>query len=105
MLCGLRVLCGDIFLSSDGIENLLISRTMKNKPKENSFFPDTPFIVCKRRKNQPQISPLICAKRCPRNKNCQEYFDYVQPAMFERYEKREAKEKSSLNPILDQKDP
>jgi hypothetical protein len=76
----------------------------KNKTRENSFFPDTPFIVCKRRKNQPQISPLICEKRCPRNKNCQEYFDYVQPAMFERYEKRDAKEKSKVNPILDEKD-
>jgi hypothetical protein len=105
MLCGLRVLCGDNFLSSDGIENFIIFRTMKNKPKENSFFPDTPFIVCKRRKNQPQISPLICEKRCPRNKNCQEYFDYLQPAMFERYEKREAKEKSILNRIPDRKDP
>lgn len=77
---------------------------MKNKPKENSFFPDTPFIVCRRRKNQPQISPLICEKRCPRSKNCQEYFDYLQPAMFERYEKRDAKENSNLNPILDQEE-
>jgi len=77
---------------------------MKNNPKEKSFFPDTPFIVCRRRKNQPQISPLICEKRCPRNKNCQEYFDYLQPALFGRYEKREAKEKSKLNPALDEKD-
>ena len=67
---------------------------MKNIPKENSFFPDVPFIVCRRRKNQPKISPLICEKRCPRMKNCQEYFDYVQPAMFARYEKRDAKEKA-----------
>jgi hypothetical protein len=65
----------------------------KNKPKENSFFPDIPFIVCRRRKNQPKITPLICEKRCPRVKNCQEYFDYVQPAMFARYDRREAKEK------------
>ena len=65
----------------------------KNKAKENSFFPDIPFIVCRRRKNQPKISPLICEKRCPRIKNCQEYFDYVQPAMFARYDRREAKEK------------
>jgi ribosomal protein S30 len=65
----------------------------KNKAKENSFFPDIPFIVCRRRKNQPKIAPLICEKRCPRVKNCQEYFDYIQPAMFERYDRREAKEK------------
>jgi hypothetical protein len=77
---------------------------MKNKSKENSFFPDTHFIVCRHRKNQPQISPLICEKRCPRNKNCQEYFDYIQPAMFERYEKRDAKEKSNVNPIRNEKD-
>jgi hypothetical protein len=72
----------------------------KDKTKENSFFPDTPFIVCKRRKNQPQISPLICEKRCPRNKNCQEYFDYVQPAMFARYDRREAKDKIREDPLL-----
>ena len=77
---------------------------MKNKPKENSFFPDTPFIVCRRRKNQPKISPLICEKRCPHMKNCQEYYDYVQPAMFGKYEKRDAKEKPSLNSIVDEKD-
>jgi len=65
----------------------------RNKAKENSFFPDIPFIVCRRRKNQPKISPLICEKRCPRIKNCQEYFDYVQPAMFARYDRREAREK------------
>jgi hypothetical protein len=77
---------------------------MKNKPKENSFFPDTPFIVCRRRKNQPKISPQICEKRCPHTKNCQEYFDYVQPAMFARYGKRDAKEKSDLNSTGDEKD-
>ena len=77
---------------------------MKNKPKEKSFFPDTPFIVCRRRKNQPKISPLICEKRCPRMKNCQEYFDYVQPAMFGKYEKRDAKGKASLIPTVDEKD-
>jgi hypothetical protein len=73
---------------------------MKNKPREHSFFPDTPFIVCRRRKNQPQISPLICEKRCPRNKNCQEYFDYLQPAMFARYDRREAKEKTQEDSLL-----
>ncbi len=72
----------------------------QNRTQENSFFPDTPFIVCKRRKNQPQISPLICEKRCPRNKNCQEYFDYLQPAMFARYDRREAKEKIREDSIM-----
>ncbi len=70
---------------------------MKKSLPENSYFPDTPFLVCRRRKNQPKISPLICEKRCPRMKNCQEYFDYVQPAMFARYEKRDAKEKAGLD--------
>ena len=72
----------------------------KDKTKENSFFPDTPFIVCRRRKNQPQISPQICEKRCPRNKNCQEYFDYLQPAMFARYDRREAREKTREDFLL-----
>jgi hypothetical protein len=78
---------------------------MKNKPKEPPFFPDTPFIVCRRRKSQPKISPLICERRCPHMKNCQEYYDYVQPAMFGKYEKRDGKEKPSLNSIVDEKDP
>ncbi len=65
-----------------------------NQAKENSFFPDTPFIVCRRRKNQPQISPQVCEKRCLRKKNCQEYFDYIQPAMFARYDRRETKEQN-----------
>ncbi len=72
----------------------------KDKTRENTFFPDTQFIVCKRRKNQPQISPLICEKRCPHKKNCQEYFDYVQPAMFARYDRREAKEKIREDSLL-----
>ncbi len=72
----------------------------KNRAKENSFFPDIPFIVCRRRKNQPKIAPLICEKRCQRTKNCQEYFDYVQPAMFARYDRREAKEKIQENSLI-----
>jgi hypothetical protein len=72
----------------------------KNKAKENSFFPDIPFIVCRRRKNQPKITPLICERRCPRSKNCQEYFDYVQPAMFARYDRRGAKEKIRENSLM-----
>ncbi len=77
----------------------------KNKAKENSFFPDIPFIVCRRRKNQPKITPLICEKRCPRIKNCQEYFDYVQPAMFARYDRREAKEKIRENSLMIREEP
>jgi hypothetical protein len=72
----------------------------KNKSKENSFFPDIPFIVCRRRKSQPKITPLICERRCPRIKNCQEYFDYVQPAMFARYDRRKAKEKTRENSLM-----
>ncbi len=72
----------------------------KNKAKESSFFPNIPFIVCRRRKNQPKITPLICEKRCPRIKNCQEYFDYIQPAMFARYDRREAKEKIQENSLM-----
>ena len=72
----------------------------RNKAKKNSFFPDIPFIVCRRRKNQPKITPLICEKRCPRIKNCQEYFDYVQPAMFLRYDRREAKEKIGEDSLM-----
>jgi hypothetical protein len=77
----------------------------KNKPKENSFFPDIPFIVCRRRKNQPKLSPLICEKRCPYVKNCQEYFDYVQPAMFARYDRREPKEKTREDSLIIGEDP
>jgi hypothetical protein len=77
---------------------------MKKPSFDKTFFPEVLFIVCRRRRNQPQVSPLICEKRCRQVKGCQEYFDYVQPAMFERYEKREAKEKSSLNPILGEED-
>jgi hypothetical protein len=77
---------------------------MKKKLQETPSFPDTPFIVCRRRKNQPKISPLICEKRCPRMKSCQEYYDYVQPAMFGKYEKRDAKEKAGLIPTADEKE-
>lgn len=78
---------------------------IKNRTQENSFFPDTPFIVCKRRKNQPQISTLICEKRCPRIKNCQEYFDFVQPAMFARYDRRGAKERIREDSLIVVEDP
>jgi hypothetical protein len=36
-------------------------------------------------------------------KNCQEYFDYLQPAMFGKYEKREGREKPDLNPLTEKK--
>jgi hypothetical protein len=72
-------------------------RKLKSKmgkpPQPPNSFPEIPFIICKHRKSQPKISPLICEQRCQRVKGCQEYFDYIQPAMFERVEKREAKEK------------
>ena len=71
-------------------------------------FPEISFIICKHRKSQPKISPLICEQRCQRNKGCREYFDYIQPAMFERVEKREAKEKgkgASIPVYEDSRDP
>jgi len=66
---------------------------MGKKPQPPNSFPETAFIICKRRKSQPKISPLICEQRCQHIRGCQEYFDYLQPAMFERYEKREVKER------------
>jgi len=51
-------------------------------------FPEVPFLICRKRKNQPMIFPVIGQKRCRRIQTCQEYFDYLQPAMFGRYEKR-----------------
>ena len=64
----------------------LSSPTLKNgmgekSPSANSF-PEIPFIICKRRKNQPKISPLVCEQRCQWIKGCPEYFDYIQPSMF-----------------------
>jgi hypothetical protein len=56
-------------------------------------FPEVSFIVCRRRKNHPKIPPLICEKRCPHIKSCPQYFDYIQPAMFGRYDRRPPKRK------------
>ncbi|MCJ7495367.1 MAG: hypothetical protein MUP68_14185 [Deltaproteobacteria bacterium] len=53
-------------------------------------FPEVSFIVCRRRKNRPKIPPLVCENRCQHIKVCPDYFDYIQPAMFGRCEKREA---------------
>ncbi len=69
---------------------------MEKNPPSPNFFPAVAFITCKRRKNQPKISPEVCEKRCPRVKGCPEYFDYLQPAMFEKYERREAKGKGKI---------
>jgi hypothetical protein len=69
------------------------SKSKMEQPPQPPSFPEIPFITCKQRKSQPKISPLICEQRCRRIKGCKEYFDYIQPAMFERVEKREAKEK------------
>lgn len=64
---------------------------MEGKSRPRNFFPEVTFINCRHRKNRPKISPLICEQRCQRTKTCREYFDYLQPAMFERYGKREDK--------------
>ena len=66
---------------------------MGKNPQPPNSFPETTFITCKRRKGQPQISPLICEQRCQCIRGCREYFDYIQPAMFDRYGKREVKER------------
>ncbi|HSR11099.1 MAG TPA: hypothetical protein VLS90_06610 [Thermodesulfobacteriota bacterium] len=66
---------------------------MQEGNKKDGSFPDVSFIVCRKRKNQPKISPLICEQRCPRSKGCREYFEYLQPAMFARCEKREGRER------------
>ncbi len=56
---------------------------MSTKPPLEDGSPGTPIIVCRRRKNQPMVSPVICEKRCPRLKNCPSYNDYIQPALFD----------------------
>ncbi len=66
-------------------------RKMESKPQPLNFFPEVSFIICRKRKNQPKVSPSICEQRCQRMKGCREYFDYLQPAMFSRSEKRDAK--------------
>jgi len=45
------------------------------------------LFVCTRKKNQPQISPMICEKRCKRIKNCPDYRRYIQPGLFDWLEK------------------
>jgi len=52
---------------------------------------DTAFVICRRRRNHPQISPLVCEQRCKRIKGCPAYLDYLQPALFPRYDRRQAK--------------
>jgi hypothetical protein len=56
-------------------------------------FPEVSFIVCRRRKNHPKIPPLVCESRCQHIKVCPDYFDYIQPAMFGRYDRRQSKSK------------
>jgi len=41
------------------------------------------LIVCRRRKNQPQILPSVCEKRCTYIKNCPDYRRYIQPGLFD----------------------
>jgi hypothetical protein len=81
---------------------------MGKLPQPLNSFPEISFLICKHRKSQPKISPLICEQRCQRIKGCREYFDYIQPAMFERLEKREAREKgkgASIPVYEDSRDP
>ncbi len=70
-------------------------RKPKSEPPSPSLksFPQVPFIICQHRKNRPKISPLICEQRCGRTRDCREYFDYIQPAMFRGCEKREAEKR------------
>ena len=46
--------------------------------------PSNPFIVCRRRKSQPKVQPVVCEKRCPHVKRCASYRGYVQPGLFDR---------------------
>jgi hypothetical protein len=61
-------------------------------PSQKSF-PQVSFIICKHRKNRPKISPSVCEQRCGRTKDCREYFNYIQPAMFGGCEKRAAEKR------------
>ena len=46
-------------------------------------YSDIILIVCRRRKNQPQILPSVCEKRCSYIKNCPDYRRYIQPGLFD----------------------
>jgi len=36
-----------------------------------------PYIVCKRKKNKPRISALVCMERCRFKKTCPEYLEFL----------------------------
>ena len=60
-----------------------IMRTHKKIVKSADVHPDVILIVCRRRKNQPQILPAVCEKRCTYIKNCPDYRRYIQPGVFD----------------------
>ena len=53
---------------------------------------EVPFVICNRRKNRPKIAPLVCETSCKHRSRCPDFYDYIQPAMFDRYERRQKKE-------------
>jgi hypothetical protein len=55
----------------------------KIKKKSKKEIPTTPFLVCKKRRNRPQVSPQICEKKCRHRYRCPAYFDYLQPGLFD----------------------
>lgn len=64
----------------------------KKRAPRQAMIPEVPFIICNRRKNRPKIAPLVCEKRCKHRNRCPDFYDYIQPAMFARYERRQRKE-------------
>jgi hypothetical protein len=65
----------------------------KKRPPCEAATTDVPFIICNRRKNRPKIAPLVCEKRCKHRSRCPDFYDYIQPALFDRYERRRRAEK------------
>jgi len=60
------------------------SRGKNNKFGGRKKSPETPFIVCPRRKSRPMMAPFVCEKRCKYLKVCPSYYAYVQPGLFEK---------------------
>ena len=60
-----------------------IMRSRKLKIPSEKDPADVLFILCRRRKNQPQIHPEVCQKRCKHIKVCAEYGNYIQPGLFD----------------------
>jgi len=58
-------------------------RTRKKIVKFADAAPGVILIVCRRRKNQPQMLPSVCEKRCAFIKNCPDYRRYIQPGLFD----------------------